>query len=671
MEINEHFYTEDPTLGPADVKTTLKDVEYYFLGNGLIQAAVQVCTSEEGTPLGLLLMDSDKFAPKRGALTFDAEDGLQATKVSILCEGMTCSPLPGNLQARWMEIEGIPAVEVVWQSNNFSVSERFYCPDRQTFRLFREISVRNLSEAEKSISIRTGVKKQFVERECRLKANEQQTLAVAYLIKNASVSVEIVNNNEISISDNAKRYWQNTPKCDFSSPALNHLFTSSKYQLQAPISHSGTMDASIWQYNLEWVRDQANVVMGLTVSGQFELARTLLDRMLRKFVTKDGDTVDSGKVRPPEETELDQNGVLLLALKTFVDWTGDIDLVKQHWDKIYAVAEFPLKPIFVHSPSGLLHNSREFWERHDAYGVVDGIELAYQMYVSVGLDCAAYLARIIGKEDQAREWERNARRIKKATLTDSRFSLVTDGHFIKRRKVNGEEQEELYPPAGSNLPSGVPLTDNIKHFLNPDSCTALPIVLDFIDARGELAANTLVELEKLWNMNWNFGGYSRYNVTSEADSPGPWPLASLFIAQAYFESGDDGKVWRVLDWLNSIPGSKSGSWFEFYGPRPIPPCPQTGIIPWVWAEVQKLFIHHIFGIRPQWETITIRPRLLKGMDKMQAVVRIRNIKLHLYVQKTGKGAQKGYSINNQFTAFEGDAIQIEHPIDDVRLQVYI
>ncbi|NOY60002.1 MAG: hypothetical protein GXO75_13885, partial [Calditrichaeota bacterium] len=405
--------------------------------------------------------------------------------------------------------------------------------------------------------------------------------------------------------------------------------------------------------------------------GQFELARTLLVRMLQKFVTQDGDTVDSGKVRPPEETELDQNGVLLLALKTFVDWTGDVDLVKQHWGKIHAVTEFSLKPVFVHSLSGLLHNRREYWERHDAHGVVDGFELAYQMYVSVGLNCAAYLARLIGKDDQAREWEMNAKHIKKAMLTDSRFSLVKDEHFIKRRKVNGEEQEELFPSPGSILPPGVPLTNDIKHFLNPDSSTALPIVLDFVDPKSKLAKNTLAELEKLWNMNWSFGGYSRYNISSEPDSPGPWPLASLLISQAYFEAGDDEKVWRVLDWLNSIPGSNSGAWFEFYGSRPIPPCPQTGVIPWVWAEVIKFFIHHLLGIRPQWETINIRPRLLMGMEKMEAVVRIRSIKLHLCIQKAAKGAQKGYSINNQFTALDGDEIQIKHPIDDVHLQIYV
>ena len=671
METQEHFYTEDPTQGPADVKTTLKDVNYYFLGNGLIQAVIQVCTDDEGTPLGVLLMNPEKFGPKRDALTFDPENGLQATMVFFVCEGKSFYPAPKNLQSKWTEIEGIPAVEVLWQENDISVMEDFYFPDRQSPRLVRNLRFQNLSTTEKTISIRTGVKEQFVEKEYTLKAREQQSLFVEYQIIRSFVSLGIVDGEKTHISESAKHYWQNTPQCDFSSDILNHLFTLSKNQLQASISQTGFMDASIWQYNLEWVRDQANVVMGLTVSGQFELAGTMLDRMLRKFVTDDGDTVDSGKTRPPEETELDQNGVLLLALRTYVDWTGDIELVKQYWQKICSVAEFPLKDVFVHAPSGLLHNVREYWERHAAYGVVDGVELAYQMYVSIGLDCAACLARIIDKEETALKWEKAAGRLKQAMLSDERFSLVKEGHFIKRRKVDGDVQSQLVLPPVINFPATGPLAEDITHLLDPDASVALPIALGFIDPKSGLAKNTLLELEKLWNMNWDFGGYSRYHISSEPDSPGPWPFASLFIAQAYFEAGDDQKVWRVLNWLNSLPGSQAGAWFEFYGRRQTPPCPPIGIIPWTWAEVLKFFIHHLLGIRPQWDTLSIRPRLLAEIEKIETIVRIRNIKLYLTIQKTAKTGRKGYSINNQFTARDGEEIRIKYPKDDVHIEVFI
>jgi len=41
MEVKEHLYADDPGRGPEDGWTTLPGVDYYFLGNGLIQAAVQ------------------------------------------------------------------------------------------------------------------------------------------------------------------------------------------------------------------------------------------------------------------------------------------------------------------------------------------------------------------------------------------------------------------------------------------------------------------------------------------------------------------------------------------------------------------------------------------------------------------------------------------------------
>ena len=34
-----------------------------------------------------------------------------------------------------------------------------------------------------------------------------------------------------------------------------------------------------------------------------------------------------------------------------------------------------------------------------------------------------------------------------------------------------------------------------------------------------------------WNQAWTDGGYGRYHTSSEPDSPGPWPFASLFVAR--------------------------------------------------------------------------------------------------------------------------------------------
>jgi hypothetical protein len=86
MDVKEHFYSDNPAKGPEEAQTTLAGVNYLFLGNGLIQAAVQVNTSKKGTPLGLLLMHPEKFGPKSKSLTFDPVSGPKQTVLCILSE---------------------------------------------------------------------------------------------------------------------------------------------------------------------------------------------------------------------------------------------------------------------------------------------------------------------------------------------------------------------------------------------------------------------------------------------------------------------------------------------------------------------------------------------------------------------------------------------------------
>jgi len=83
IDVEERFYDDDPFQGHPDVRTRLKDASYFFLGNGLIKAAVQIAPSGEGTPVGLLIMDPERLAKKREALTISPESGLEDTTVHI------------------------------------------------------------------------------------------------------------------------------------------------------------------------------------------------------------------------------------------------------------------------------------------------------------------------------------------------------------------------------------------------------------------------------------------------------------------------------------------------------------------------------------------------------------------------------------------------------------
>ena len=670
MELAEHFYRDDPSNGPPDVRTNLEGVNYFFLGNGLIQAAVQVCTSGQGTPLGLLIMHPERLGPKRSALTFDIDAGLEPTMVTVRVEMRSYQPQAAYVDARWTDIDGVPAVQVVWRDDALVVDEFFWCPERPRPRLFRELRVRKSTPGDALVTLETGSGVGRRECERTLEESWPASATLRYELEqlNGEVRLEVGWCDSASTEAESAACWNSLADCTFGTKKLDHLFNAARSQLPAMLAASGVMDGGIWQYNLEWVRDQSVVASALAMLGAAELARTMLARLLSRFVGEGGDTVDSGRRRRPADVELDQNGYLLGAIEAYVNWTGDAGILREHWPSIRALAEFPLRETFRHGASGLLHNQRGYWERHGGHGICDGMELTHQLFVSLGLSSAARVARLGDHEDEAERWEHEGARIKQAMLADERFSLIDDGHFIKRRDVSGAVQEEI-TSADAGLPAGVPLLAAGPHYLNPDTSSALPIALEFVDPRGAVASRTLQQIERLWNQRWAGGGYGRYDVTSEPDSPGPWPFPSLFVARAYFEAGDDEKVERVLDWLSAAPGGKYGAWFEFYGPRPVPPCPQIGIIPWTWAELLLLFIHHLLGVRPGYDELVLRPRLLAGMQRAEGRLRLRGYTLNLAVRRGDGDEDTGFLVDGHLHPSSDGELRLPMPERDLRVEV--
>jgi hypothetical protein len=671
MDVAEHVYTDDPTQGPPDAKTTLAGVDYFFLGNGLIQAAVQVCTSGQGTPVGLLILHPEQLRSKRRALTFDPQHGLAPTAVTIRVGTRVFAPQGPTLEARWADIGGVPAVQVTWQADDLRVTEIFYCHDQRSPCLTRIIRVRKSSPGNLRAALRTGPEQDPREYPLELTRDALTAATLSYESRGSGDGCQVAVRWSDAAPDHAEAasYWERCAALTCSSPTLEHLFRAARNQLPAAVTAAGMMDGSIWQYNLEWVRDQACAAAALVSLGAVDTARTMCERLLTEFLSDEGDCVDSGRRREPAEVELDQNGYLVAALETYVNWTGDVEILRRHWPRIVALVEFPLRAVFRHGPSGLLHNRREYWERHDVHGIQDGIEMIHQLYAAIGLDSAARLARLVARTEQAERWTRESKRVREAMLRDVRYGLVERGRFIKRRDVNGAVQVAITPAAEAGLPGGVPLANAEPHYLEPDTSTVLPIALEFVDPRGELARNTLADVEQLWNQRWDHGGYGRYHVSSEPDSPGPWPFASLFVARAYFEAGDDDKVWRVLNWLRSVPGGRAGAWFEFYGPRPIPPCPQIGVIPWTWAEIACFFIHHLLGVRPGYAELVLRPRLLAGLDRVEARLWLRGHTLRVGMRRARSGEKAALVVAGESQPYSPSGVRLPMPSADLDVQV--
>jgi len=668
IEVKEHIYDDDPRDGPPDVKTALRDVEYFFLGNGLIQAAVQWARGGEGTPLGLLVMDPEYLGKKREALTMDPSEGLAPTRLEIRGDSSRVF-LPGGsgLAVAWDERGGVPAARAEWRGEGFAVSERFFVPGRDESELVREVEIANLSGGRRRLHVRTGVPRCRLERTVVLGREERQTLFLAYVLDPAARAISLEIREKAEIPEATRAYRRSLAETSFGHPLLDHFFRAARAQLPAAVSRTGRADGSIWQYNREWLRDQSVVAQALAVLGERGLARTMFGRLFAEFVTDEGGAVDSSERRHPDEVELDQNGFLLHAFRRYVLWTGDRDAIGEHWQKIAAAAEFPLRPVFRHGPSGLLANRREFWERHRVHGIEPGLELAHQLYVSVGLEAAASLARMTGRPDKAARWEAEARRLKTAVLEDPVFRMVDNRGFIKRRGLDGLVQERINPWPEAGLPAEAPLRAEAEHFLHPDASAALPLALEFVPMGSPLVSLTLSSLETLWNQAWTGGGYGRYHFTSEPDSAGPWPFPSLFVARAAVEAGDFDKAWRVLEWLNSLPGGKAGAWFEFYGDRIAPPFPQVGIIPWTWAEMVLLLVHHILGLRPEEEGIRLRPRLLPGMGPVEANFRVRNGRVEIAVQGGDAANRWSFSSNGEVLRETDREIVLKYPAGTVRV----
>lgn len=557
--------------------------------------------------------------------------------IRIKCGAEIHAPRAGECVVKWARRAAIPTVLASWRAAGLKIEERLFCPVWSAAMLCREVKIKNTRHARVVVELVTGVRDTTIRRRAALQSGETKTLTVGYTMNAAADTVSCEFLRRMPRDEEARTFWRSLARISFSDPLLDDCFRTSTFQLPVGVSRAGCVDGSIWQYNLEWLRDQSMVALALTMIGAVGPATTMFTRLLDKFVTPEGDTLDSSTVRNPADVELDQNGILLCTLRDYVLWTGNLGLVRAKWAKVVAVAEFPLREIFRHSESGLLVNCREFWERHKVHGIRPGMEMIYQFYVSQGLAAAAVLARMTGHAAEALRWDAESAGLKTAMLEDKRFRMHDARGFIKRRAPDGSVQETIVAAAEASLPASVPLGGAGPHYLNPDTSAALPIAFEMIPPNSPLARRTFKSLERLWNQNWKTGGYGRYHVTSEPDSPGGWPFASLFVARAAVEAGDHGKVWRVLRWLGEVPGAKSGAWFEFYGRRLAPPFPQVGIVVWNWAELIVLYVQHILGVQPQEHGLRVRPRLLSGVHGARATFMLRGERLALNIKRVAGG----------------------------------
>jgi len=688
-----------------DFQSNIEGTEYYFIGNGLILAAIQsVRTSTDGTHCGLLLMSPEHFGRKMSTYLYHPERGLLFSRSLVTIDKKVYAPNPQESKLYWEYQHDVPTIVIEWKAGSCTVREELFCPAYDA-AIIRKMAVRNDSTTEVEASFMAWLypnlmffDEYHVDRSrmtltargyqtlClftdtdamagsrnlniqlgRLAAGETKTSTV-FLTLNFSRE-EFEKKNQQAMISETQQYWHARASFHSKNPLLDHIFSASKTGIRSAIARSGKMDGSIWQYNMEWVRDQSMVACAAAMSGFTDISAALNRRMLAKSVDDTGMTVESSRFVPPETIELDQNGELLYSLYTHWVWTGDDSILREYWPKIKNVAEYVLQPMFLNPETGLVKNSREYWERDPGFGVKEGYENSYQLWNIVGLEKASIMAGYMNDKGLANQWMAASAKMNRSFVSHPKYSLVEDGRFIKRRLVSGEQQTRFEPPNRAAMPPGMPLNVENINYCDPDTSSVLPIVYGVVDPTSPLAKQTLASMEVLWNQRWKTGGYSRYHVSSEPDSPGPWPFATMFVARAYLEAGDHEKVWRALDWLGQVQGGKAGAWFECYGQRPTPPLPPLGIVVWTWAEILMFLIDHMLGVRPEPQKLRIRPRLLDGLGKVDATVVLQSNRVALTIEKTSK--EKFALIDGVKKKLDKGVLEIPIPRRDVDIKLHI
>ncbi len=656
--------------------------EYFVLRSGRAQMLVQADRADLGPAFTWLLFDAQdakQSARKESAFNFVPKEGFGSSALEVVLGGFPFTALGHRTDTRWVVEDGIPAVEAVWWAGGVRVTERISALEAEgAFRRTVQLEGAHLAAGE-SVLLRLHLPPGGVQQEGNLllQTGDRARLALAVadttpvrvdptnallevgpvaITPRGSTTIETLLLVQVPVGDrnqllrqarelvtsrmaptlrDTAHHWAAVSAISTRDRTVQELFDKARFGLAGMIGPDGTMDAGIFEYGGQWVRDSSNTALGALHAGQFEAARNVLEHIFAKMISQDGVTMIAESFDTPDREQFDQAGELFHLLRCYRDWTGDDSLIRQHRELLLKVVERPLQPRF-RDDTGMVHNRREFWERtfEDAY------ELAYQTYVILALREAAELAPALGAADRVGRWQQEADRIQQAMLSYPSRALVRDGRLIKRRNVTGTVAGDTAGFPGF-FPD-VPLKTERAHRLMPDASMALPIALGVVPARSELAQRTLDDLEALWNTRWSDGGYDRYHTSGQPDQPGPWPFATTFILRAQHDAGNFDRSRRALEWLNNCPGGRAGAWFEEI-PSTRMQSRTCGLVPWTSGEVALFVVRHYLGVNFEHGALSIRPTLYPGSPTVHADLRYRQGRLRLEI--SGSGLVKNAWVN--------------------------
>ena len=357
----EEAARQHPQRLHQDFSTYQPGIEYFFLGNGDIQAAIQYAPDRSGdfppTFLGLTLMDAERFSRKWSTYLFHPERGYEGSKLYVMTGNRTYVVTPESFgDVRWKLVDAVPVVSLTWKAGTLNVEEEFYVPAEGAY-LVRQVRIHNSGPAPASVVLRlplvpnftvfddigtdagtnTAFGRGYTEVTLRCLdgaakasgrydvsttlaplAQEESTLArFVYTIRKGTPPLEA--KDVAGMWSGTTAYWKSKPVLTTGDERLDRMYMLARSGLKALLARSGKRDGGIWQYNMEWVRDDVMMIQALCMAGMQDEARTLLEKNLSRCIAPDGCLVESSRWSGYDYTELDQNGQLVYGIARALD----------------------------------------------------------------------------------------------------------------------------------------------------------------------------------------------------------------------------------------------------------------------------------------------------------------------------------------------------------------
>lgn len=355
-------------------------------------------------------------------------------------------------------------------------------------------------------------------------------------------------------TDSYWRAWVDKEGFDLSplTPEIRDLYQRSLTTIRVHTDNHGGIIASSDTdmlhhgrdtYSYVWPRDAAIVAHALDVAGYsdvsrrfFEFITARLERggyLMHKYCA-DGTLGSSWhpwliEGQPEFPIQEDETALTLCMLHAHYELDRDLEFIESVYDSfIEPAANFMVE--FIESRFGLPQNSFDLWEEKF------GIHTYTASAVYGALHSATAFAQLLGKEEPARTYSAVAQRLHSAIL--EHLFDTEQGIFIKliRAREQGEDSRDY--------------TVDMSSFFGP-------LYFGVVAPDDERVERMFTAVQAKLKVESASEGYIRYEGDNyykmrEANSPNPWIVTTLWVAQYYImkakKPADLTRAYDILTW---------------------------------------------------------------------------------------------------------------------------